>query len=80
MFCAGLYIVVTMQAQKEVPPDMQSKDKFLIQSVLAPYGATAKDIAPEIVSIFVFLVICSNRACVKFIFIYGLLFGWLHVV
>lgn len=55
IICAGLYTVVTMQAQREMPHDMQSRDKFLIQSVLAPYGATTKDIAPEIVSIFSFL-------------------------
>lgn len=38
-----------MQAQKEAPPDMQCKDKFLLQSVVASPGATAKDISPEIV-------------------------------
>lgn len=40
-------VTVTMQAQKEAPPDMQCKDKFLIQSVIVPNGATAKDITPE---------------------------------
>lgn len=40
-------IIVTMQAQKEAPADMQCKDKFLLQSVVAPEGATAKDITPE---------------------------------
>lgn len=40
-------ITVTMQAQKEAPPDMQSKDKFLLQSVKAPEGSTAKDINAE---------------------------------
>ncbi|XP_072956114.1 vesicle-associated protein 1-3-like [Typha angustifolia] len=40
-------ITVTMQAQKDIPPDYHCKDKFLIQSVLADYGATAKDITPE---------------------------------
>ncbi|CAK9152139.1 unnamed protein product [Ilex paraguariensis] len=38
---------VTMQAQKEAPPEMQCKDKFLIQSVIAPNGVTPKDITPE---------------------------------
>ena len=38
-----------MQAQKEAPPDMQCKDKFLLQSASAPDGATAKDITPETV-------------------------------
>uniref|UniRef100_A0A2P2JZI1 Vesicle-associated membrane protein n=1 Tax=Rhizophora mucronata TaxID=61149 RepID=A0A2P2JZI1_RHIMU len=36
-----------MQAQKEAPPDMQCKDKFLLQSVKANDGVTAKDITPE---------------------------------
>ncbi|XP_010258992.1 PREDICTED: vesicle-associated protein 1-3-like [Nelumbo nucifera] len=40
-------VTVTMQAQKEAPPDMQCKDKFLLQSVAAPNGATTKDITPE---------------------------------
>ncbi|CAN0842223.1 Vesicle-associated protein 1-2 [Linum grandiflorum] len=40
-------ITVTMQAQKEAPPDMQCKDKFLLQSVKAPDGSTVKDITAE---------------------------------
>ncbi|TYJ22859.1 hypothetical protein E1A91_A08G152700v1 [Gossypium mustelinum] len=36
-----------MQAQKEAPPDMQCKDKFLLQSVAASPGTAAKDITPE---------------------------------
>ncbi|CAN6460795.1 unnamed protein product [Victoria cruziana] len=40
-------VVVTMQAQREAPPDMQCKDKFLIQSVVTTDGATQKDITPE---------------------------------
>ncbi|XP_008808742.2 vesicle-associated protein 1-3-like [Phoenix dactylifera] len=40
-------VTVTMQAQNEVPPDMQCKDKFLIQSVIVDHGATAKDMTPE---------------------------------
>ncbi|XP_017255421.1 vesicle-associated protein 1-1-like [Daucus carota subsp. sativus] len=40
-------VTVTMQAQKEVPSDMQCNDKFLVQSVAAPVGATLKDITPE---------------------------------
>ncbi|XWS77237.1 hypothetical protein CRYUN_Cryun01aG0244400 [Craigia yunnanensis] len=40
-------VTVTMQAQKEAPPDMQCRDKFLIQSAVAPDGATYKDITPE---------------------------------
>lgn len=42
-------LAVTMQAPKEVPPDLQCKDKFLLQSVVAPDGATTKDITPEMV-------------------------------
>ncbi|XP_043716045.1 vesicle-associated protein 1-2-like isoform X1 [Telopea speciosissima] len=40
-------VIVTMQAQREAPPDMQCKDKFLLQSAVASPGATAKDITPE---------------------------------
>ncbi|XP_022733847.1 vesicle-associated protein 1-2-like [Durio zibethinus] len=40
-------VIVTMQAQKEALPDMQCKDKFLLQSVVASPGATPKDITPE---------------------------------
>ncbi|XP_062174946.1 vesicle-associated protein 1-2-like [Alnus glutinosa] len=40
-------VIVTMQAQKDSPVDMQCKDKFLLQSVVASSGALAKDITPE---------------------------------
>ncbi|KAJ4950103.1 hypothetical protein NE237_026935 [Protea cynaroides] len=40
-------VIVTMQAQREAPPDMQCKDKFLLQCAIASPGATAKDITPE---------------------------------
>lgn len=40
-------IVVTMQAQKDAPTEMQCKDKFLLQSVIAPAGATPKEITAE---------------------------------
>ncbi|KAK7260113.1 hypothetical protein RIF29_25882 [Crotalaria pallida] len=40
-------VIVTMQAQKEAPPDMQCKDKFLLQSVVASPGVTTKDVTPE---------------------------------
>lgn len=43
--------LVTMQAQKEAPLDMQCKDKFLLQSVKANNGATMKEITPEMVKI-----------------------------
>lgn len=38
-----------MQAQKDAPTDTQCKDKFLLQSVKANDGATAKDINAEMV-------------------------------
>lgn len=38
-----------MQAQREAPPDMQCKDKFLVQSVIAPFGSSAKDVSQELV-------------------------------
>ncbi|KAI4315270.1 hypothetical protein L6164_028099 [Bauhinia variegata] len=40
-------VIVTMQAQKEGPPDMQCKDKFLLQSVKTDDGASAKGINAE---------------------------------
>ncbi|WRX09782.1 Major sperm protein (MSP) domain - like 2 [Theobroma cacao] len=40
-------VTVTMQAQKEAPPDMQCRDKFLLQSVVAPDGTTNKDVTSE---------------------------------
>ncbi|XP_048447579.1 vesicle-associated protein 1-2 isoform X1 [Pyrus x bretschneideri] len=42
------HVIVTMQAQKEAPPDMQCKDKFLLQSVKTNDGATTKDVTPEV--------------------------------
>lgn len=44
-----LTLAVTMQAQKEAPPDMQCRDKFLLQSVVAPDGTTNKDVTSEMV-------------------------------
>ncbi|KAF9611318.1 hypothetical protein IFM89_030107 [Coptis chinensis] len=35
---------VTMQGQKEAPPDMICKDKFLFQSITASPGATAEEL------------------------------------
>ncbi|CAI9259322.1 unnamed protein product [Lactuca saligna] len=43
-------VTVTMQSQKEAPVDLQCKDKFLLQSVVAGPGATAKDVTPEMFS------------------------------
>ncbi|PKU75535.1 Vesicle-associated protein 1-1 [Dendrobium catenatum] len=39
-----------MQAQREAPSDMQSKDKFLVQSVITNQGATLKDISADMFS------------------------------
>ncbi|XP_051132532.1 vesicle-associated protein 1-1-like [Andrographis paniculata] len=41
-------VIVTMQAQKEAPPDMQCRDKFLLQSVVVSSGISPKDITPEL--------------------------------
>jgi hypothetical protein len=41
---------VTMQGQKTAPPDMQLKDKFLIQTTVVPFGTTEEDIIPEFFS------------------------------
>lgn len=40
-------VIVTMQAQKEVPPGMQCKDKFLVQSAVVTEGLAVKDITGE---------------------------------
>ncbi|WOK95378.1 vesicle-associated protein 1-1 isoform X1 [Canna indica] len=43
-------VVVTMQAQKETFPDMQCKDKFLLQCVATSSTTTLNDITQEIFS------------------------------
>ncbi|XP_051192057.1 vesicle-associated protein 1-2-like [Lolium perenne] len=40
-------VVVTMQAQAVAPPDLQCKDKFLVQSVVVGDGLSAKDVTPQ---------------------------------
>eukprot|EP00897_Mesotaenium_endlicherianum_P009330 jgi/Mesen1/8425/ME000472S07785 len=40
-------VIVTMQAQREAPPDMQCKDKFLVQSVIVPQGSSSKDLTQD---------------------------------
>ncbi|CAA2984535.1 vesicle-associated 1-2 [Olea europaea subsp. europaea] len=37
-----------MQAQKEAPPDLQCKDKFLLQSVVVGPGVTTENIKPDV--------------------------------
>lgn len=41
---------VTMQAQRTAPPDMQLKDKFLVQTTVVPYGTSDEDLVPSYVS------------------------------
>uniref|UniRef100_A0A804LXQ4 MSP domain-containing protein n=1 Tax=Zea mays TaxID=4577 RepID=A0A804LXQ4_MAIZE len=40
-------VVVTMQAQTVVPPDLQCKDKFMVQSVVISDSLSAKDITSQ---------------------------------
>ncbi|KAJ6838212.1 vesicle-associated protein 1-3-like [Iris pallida] len=42
--------IVTMQAQRSAPPDMQLKDKFLVQSTIVPYGSADEDVLPSFFS------------------------------
>jgi hypothetical protein len=41
--------VVKMQAQTVASPDLQFKDKFLVQSVVVSDGSSAKDITSQMV-------------------------------
>ncbi|KAM1103849.1 hypothetical protein COP2_012617 [Malus domestica] len=41
---------VTMQAQRVAPPDLQCKDKFLIQCTVIPFGTTEQEITSEMFS------------------------------
>lgn len=49
--------IVTMQAQRTAPPDMECKDKFLIQSTIVPLGTTDENIMPSMVSLCSFVVL-----------------------
>ncbi|XP_027080099.1 vesicle-associated protein 2-1 isoform X1 [Coffea arabica] len=40
-------IRVTLQAQREYPPDMQSKDKFLLQSTIVPPNTDVDELPPN---------------------------------
>ncbi|KAG5228801.1 vesicle-associated protein [Salix suchowensis] len=40
-------IRVTLQAQREYPPDMQCKDKFLLQSTIVPPHANVDELPPN---------------------------------
>lgn len=46
-----------MQAQRAAPPDMQCKDKFLIQSTVIPFGSTEEDITSDMVRFMVTFLI-----------------------
>ncbi|KAL6839891.1 hypothetical protein ACP4OV_029701 [Aristida adscensionis] len=41
---------VTMQALRTAPPDMQLKDKFLVQTTVVPYGTKDEDLIPAFFS------------------------------
>ncbi|KAL5220084.1 hypothetical protein ABZP36_024797 [Zizania latifolia] len=41
---------VTMQAQRIAPPDMQLKDKFLVQTTVVPYGTSEEELVPAFFS------------------------------
>lgn len=43
-------VTVTMQAQREAPPDLQCKDKFLVQSVIAQEDAEQKNVSLDLFS------------------------------
>lgn len=45
---ASCEITVTMQAQRDAPPDMQCKDKFLVQSVVVSDGFLEQDISQDL--------------------------------
>ncbi|XP_062231244.1 vesicle-associated protein 2-2-like isoform X2 [Phragmites australis] len=47
---ASQHFVVTMQAQKNAPPDLQIKDKFLVQTTVVPFGTADEDIVPAFFS------------------------------
>eukprot|EP00252_Welwitschia_mirabilis_P006039 TRINITY_DN1672_c0_g1_i2.p1 TRINITY_DN1672_c0_g1~~TRINITY_DN1672_c0_g1_i2.p1 ORF type:complete len:217 (-),score=46.15 TRINITY_DN1672_c0_g1_i2:13-663(-) len=45
---SGIDVVVTLQPQQEAPPDLQCRDKFLIQSVIVSKGSSVQDISQEL--------------------------------
>ena len=56
---------VTMQAQKEAPPDMQCKDKFLVQSVIVAEGTLVKDITGDMVNVVIFVKFFPADVCFR---------------
>ncbi|GLJ06645.1 hypothetical protein SUGI_0043900 [Cryptomeria japonica] len=61
-------VTVTMQAQKEATLDMQCNDKFLVQSVIAPSGVTAKDITSDMFNKKPGRVIEENKLSVLYLY------------
>ncbi|KAF0928306.1 hypothetical protein E2562_039415 [Oryza meyeriana var. granulata] len=47
---ATCVFTVIMQAQMTAPPDLQIKDKFLVQTTAVPFGTADEDIAPAFFS------------------------------
>ncbi|GMI63957.1 hypothetical protein like AT5G47180 [Hibiscus trionum] len=47
MPCGSCIIRVTLQAQREYPPDMQCKDKFLLQSTIVPPNTDVDDVPAD---------------------------------
>ncbi|KAJ1262624.1 hypothetical protein BS78_09G123100 [Paspalum vaginatum] len=47
---ASCDFTVTMQAPKNAPPDLQIKDKFLVQTTVVPFGTADEDIVPAFFS------------------------------
>lgn len=43
-------VPVTMQTLKEIPADLNCRDKFLVQSIVVNAGLTVKDITAEMVN------------------------------
>lgn len=48
-----------MQAQRTAPPDLECRDKFLIQSTIVPEGTTDEDINASMVWFIVLLALDS---------------------
>nr|CAB3461670.1 unnamed protein product [Digitaria exilis] len=47
---ASCDFTVTMQAPKHAPQDLQTKDKFLVQTTVVPFGTADEDIVPAFFS------------------------------
>jgi hypothetical protein len=55
-----LLVSVTMQAPREAPPDMQCRDKFLVQSAIVSQEITPKDISGDmVIHVTVGFYVCS---------------------